>query len=114
MFPSIPTGLDAPLNGLKPLELTNTNKNQAEAPVEKAKPSDSFGNIINLVSRGINSVNERQINAENSIEDLVTGNGNNLHDVVVAIQEANISFQFAVKARNKMVEAYQEVMRMQI
>jgi len=45
---------------------------------------------------------------------LATGEINDLHQVMIAAEKANISLQFVIQVRNKAVEAYQEVMRMQV
>lgn len=114
MFPSLCVkGIDSSLEGIK-LLTPGVNKNNAEAGDTNIKTSSSFGEVVDLVTEGLNKVNHIQKNAEGAVEDLVTGKANNLHEVVIAIQEANIAFQFAVKTRNKIVEAYQEVMRMQV
>jgi len=67
-----------------------------------------------MVSKGVSKVNEIQNDAKQAVEGLATGESTNLHDVVLATQQASLAFQFAMTTRNKVVEAYQEVMRMPV
>lgn len=58
--------------------------------------------------------NELQLNADNAMEDFVTGESENLHELMIGVEEAKIALQFTVEVRNRIMEAYQELMRMQI
>jgi len=63
----------------------------------------------------LDGVNAQQAQAGAMAKDYELGNGNlGLHDVVIAMQKANISFQGTVQVRNKVVAAYNEIMNMQI
>jgi flagellar hook-basal body complex protein FliE len=52
--------------------------------------------------------------AEDKQRQLLVGETDNLHDVMIAMEKASLSFQLTLAVRNKVIEAYQEVMRMQI
>ena len=45
---------------------------------------------------------------------LFTGETNNLHQAMISMQEASVAFSLMVEVRNKLVESYQEIMRMQV
>lgn len=62
----------------------------------------------------LNKVNELQLNSDAYKKLLITGEVDNLHDVTIAAEKANISLQLTLGIRNKVVEAYREIMRMQI
>lgn len=62
----------------------------------------------------LNEVNELQIISDEYKNLLVTGDVDNLHDVTIAAEKANVSLQLTLGIRNKVVEAYKEIMRMQI
>jgi flagellar hook-basal body complex protein FliE len=82
--------------------------------VGKTRPSaalDSFGQIL---GDAITSLNQKDANANNAIVRLAAGEDIELHQVMMAMQEADISMQMALQVRNKIVDAYQEVMRMQV
>ena len=68
----------------------------------------SFGDFL---SEKIGQVNELQQNADQAIEDLATGKEQDLTKVVGAVEKANLAFQMMVQIRNRLVEAYQEMMR---
>ena len=55
-----------------------------------------------------------QAQADGKIRNMVTGDSRELHEVMMAVEKANISFQFLTQVRNKAVEAYQEIMKMQV
>jgi flagellar hook-basal body complex protein FliE len=62
----------------------------------------------------IEEVNDLQIEADQSIDDLVTGRSDDIHATMIALQKADISFRLLMSVRNKLMDAYDEVMRMQI
>ena len=62
----------------------------------------------------INDVNELQMDAGKSVEKLLTGEIKDVHDVMVAVEKANTSFELMMEIRNKMLDAYREIMRMQV
>lgn len=72
---------------------------------------DSFANSLGNMVR---EVNGKQNDAAFALRDLVSGNGVSLHQAMISTQEANLSFQLMVEVRNKLLESYQELMRMQI
>jgi len=62
----------------------------------------------------IKDVNHMQNHADKSIEKMVAGEITDVHQVMVAVEEANTAFSLMMELRNKMLDAYQEVMRMQV
>jgi flagellar hook-basal body complex protein FliE len=73
--------------------------------------STSFGGALgNLVEE----VNAKQEAANQSVNDMISGQNVSLHQTVLAMEEAGVSFQLMVEVRNKLLESYQELMRMQI
>jgi len=104
--------VSAPAGGFEKIPLMEIKG--TESRVLDSKSSDSFRGVVDLISKGVNSVNNMQIDAKNAVNKLVSGEGTNIHEVVLATQQASLAFQFAVNVRNKAVEAYQEVLRMQV
>jgi flagellar hook-basal body complex protein FliE len=72
---------------------------------------ESFGSML---GRMVEEVNTRQNAASDAIQSLQSGGNVSLHQAVIAMEEASISFQLMVEVRNKLLESYQEIMRMQI
>jgi flagellar hook-basal body complex protein FliE len=72
------------------------------------------GGFEKLVSGLVNEVSAKQAAAGESVNSLLSGQNTSLHQTMIAMEEASISFQLMVEVRNKMLESYQELMRMQV
>ncbi len=68
----------------------------------------------NLLEESLDKVNQLQREKEEYKNLLITGEVDNLHDITIATEKANIALQLTLSIRNKIVEAYKEIMRMQI
>lgn len=81
--------------------------------VEKSKPEngESFADTL---KNTINQLNDIQINKENALTDIATGQVKNLHQAAMAIDKAEISMKLALEIRNKAVQAYKELMKTQV
>jgi flagellar hook-basal body complex protein FliE len=75
------------------------------------KNGTGFGDIL---KDAISTANELQKQSDQEIQKLMTGESQDLHTTVIAMQKADLSFQMMMQVRNKIVQAYQEIMRMQI
>lgn len=82
--------------------------------VSGAKSTSAAEGAGKFFSELVSKVNDMQIQSDQAIQGLATGENKNLHEVMISMEKASISFQFLSQVRNKAVEAYQEVMRMQI
>lgn len=71
----------------------------------------SFGDTL---KEKLNEVNNQQITAEKATESFIKGEDIGIHQVMLATEEAKLSLQLAVQVRNKLVEAYQEINRLQL
>ena len=67
-----------------------------------------------LLVNALEEVNKDQLYAEEMDQKFMMGEVNNIHDVMIASQKAEISLSFAVEVRNKVLEAYKEIMRIQM
>ena len=74
----------------------------------------SEGSFGSLLGRMVQDVNAKQLAAGQSVQGLMDGQAVSLHQTVIAMEEASVSFQLMVEVRNKLLESYQELMRMQI
>ncbi len=75
------------------------------------RASGSFGELL---GKAVDDLDRLQSSADDAVNRLALGEPIDLHSVSIAVQEAEIGFQLALQVRNKLVEAYQEVMRMQV
>lgn len=78
-------------------------------PVGKA--SGEFGKLLDTM---LDKVNTMQQNGEQAITQLQSGDASHLHEVMIAVEQADISLRMLVQMRNKALTAYEEIMRMQI
>lgn len=62
----------------------------------------------------LKDVNDLQHEAGRSVEKLMTGEIKDVHDVMVAVEKASTSFELMMELRNKMIDAYHEILRMQV
>jgi flagellar hook-basal body complex protein FliE len=88
----------------------NTN----EVKTSSATPFEAQKSFASVLKQSIEKVNEAQLNSDKMTEKLARGENVDLHQVMIASQKASISLQATMEIRNKVVEAYQEVMRMQV
>ena len=72
------------------------------------------GEFRELLTSAVASVEQARIDAGSAIGGLVSGEAEELHRVALAVQRAELSFDLFLQVRNKVVQAYQEVMRMQV
>ncbi len=77
-------------------------------------PASSAGDSGNFFEELVSKVSDLQGQADSKIKSMVTGESRELHEVMVAVEKANISFQFLTQVRNKALEAYQEIMKMPV
>ena len=67
-----------------------------------------------VLSKAVMDLNVTQINANDAIKGLATGGSENLHDVIIAMEKAEMTLQYAIQVRNKVLDAYQSVIQMQV
>jgi flagellar hook-basal body complex protein FliE len=72
------------------------------------------GGFADALGRALVQVNDLQVRAQSAAAALASGQAVSTADTVVAVEKANIAFQFALQIRNKLLESYQDVMRMQV
>ena len=95
------------INGIQ-IEMPKINMPE---PAESIKPKGA--NFANVISEAINEVNNQVVESDNMIENLLTGKSRNVHETMVAVEKADISMKLMMSIRNKALEAYNTVMRMQ-
>ena len=71
----------------------------------------TFGETMKTFAEDVNTL---QNDSGKSIERFLTGEIEDVHDVMIAVEKASVSFELMMEIRNKMIEAYHEVMRMQV
>lgn len=85
-----------------------------EGKKERVTPFEAQQSFSKMLKESIEKVNESQIQSDKMTEKLVLGENVDLHEVMIASQKASIALQATIEVRNKVIEAYQEIMRMQV
>jgi flagellar hook-basal body complex protein FliE len=93
------------INGQQPLPISIPDSS-AVSQTEK-----SFSEYLDSL---LNQVNNAQAAGDTAIAKLNTGQAKNMHEVMIAVEEADISLRMLVQMRNKALQAYDDIMRMQI
>ena len=85
-------------------------------PSESAKANNSGSDVSfgDMLKDAVRTVDRLHHEADTAITDLTTGRETDIHRTMVAMEKADISFQLAMQVRNKLVTAYEEIMRMQV
>ena len=67
-----------------------------------------------LINKQVNELSQAESANDENIKALITGDVENIHDVLIKTEEARLQLELAMQVRNKVVESYQEIMRMQV
>ena len=111
------------MDGISSLALSQMPRTGETAPLEVVRPSldsgavngaaDSHGSFADALGHAVQAIDAQQIEADQQSAQLALGGGN-LHETAIALEKADVAMKLAVKVRNKIVDAYQDVMRMSI
>ena len=104
-------------NGIEQMlsALRTTAAQAAGKPAADNTPAAGGADFAQILQSSIDKVNQTQQGANQMAEKLAAGDtSQNLHEVMIALQTASVSFQEMVQVRNKLVSAYQDIMNMQV
>jgi flagellar hook-basal body complex protein FliE len=100
-----------PVNGNFFPPLIEGVKSSPENQKTPGVPKENFGEVLKTA---IDDIDKLQKSADQAIVKLEKDNSGSLHEAVIALEKADISFRAMMQVRNKIIEAYQEIMRMQV
>jgi flagellar hook-basal body complex protein FliE len=89
----------------------NTNSIGAS---QKARSKESDIDFADTIKDFLDAVNKDQKESSQSVEDVIMGKSETLADAMTKLEEANLSFQLMLEIKNKLVDAYNELNRMQV
>jgi flagellar hook-basal body complex protein FliE len=92
----------------------NPKLQMPELRLPKSQEGEKGAGFGEILKDAISTVNSLQKQSDQEIQKLMTGESQDLHTTVIAMQKADLSFQMMMQVRNKIVQAYQEIMRMQV
>ncbi len=97
---------------------SNLKALQGAFPAGKIELREDTGangpSFADTLSSSLNKVNDLQKEADEAIRDFVSGETRNIAETMIAVNKADLAFRLTMQVRNKIVEAYQEVLRTQI
>ncbi len=86
----------------------------AQSSMTAPKAENNQADFGAWLTKEIGSVNQLVTQADTQVRHLAAGDAANLHQVMLSLEKAKLSFDVVVQVRNKLLDAYQEIMRMQI
>jgi flagellar hook-basal body complex protein FliE len=93
-------------------ELRATKEMQAEGMQTASLPEGkTFSDVLR---KSVETVNQDQVQANTAIDELVAGRTKNIHETMLTIERADTSLKMMMQVRNKILDAYREIMRMQV
>jgi flagellar hook-basal body complex protein FliE len=93
-------------------ELKATKEMQAQGMETPALPEGkTFSDVLR---KSVETVNLDQVQANQAIDELVAGRSKNIHETMLTIERADTSLKMMMQVRNKILDAYREIMRMQV
>ena len=98
-------------------QITETQKSMENFGAAKAggtQAADKAPSFGDMLSNLVSSVDKTSKTAQANTQDLLTGKSQNIHQAMLSMQEASVAFNMMTEVRNKLVSAFQELMRMQI
>lgn len=81
---------------------------------DKLDKKDSGTKFSDILQNALDDANKLKIESDKLTEDYILGKNDNLHEVMISAQKAEVSIMFVTEVRNRLMDAYQEFMRMQI
>ena len=95
-------------SGMMKEAVSNSNK------IDKKNDQNMFGTMFQTALDNINTTNQYLSDAENAEIAFALGEVDNTHDLTIALQKASTALQYTIAVRDKFLEAYKEIMNMQI
>lgn len=96
------------------LALTTPAVKYAESGKNIEKSSDAIDSFGDVFNKALNQVNDLQVQAQDTSNKFAAGEIEDIHQVMIASEKADLALQFTIQVRNKLLDAYHEIMRMQV
>lgn len=96
---------------LNPAGSKNIGRGVLATIQNQEKVTKPFGETL---AASLQKVNNLQLEADRAVEDLVAGKTKSIHEAMIALNKADITFRLTMQIRNKIVESYKEIVRMPV
>jgi flagellar hook-basal body complex protein FliE len=80
----------------------------------KDDPAPDAGKFGNFLQSAFNKVNELQLEGDEAVRQMVSGENTDIHNTMITLQKAEVSFELMMQVRNKIVAAYDQIKNMQM
>jgi flagellar hook-basal body complex protein FliE len=115
LTPNTPTMPGAPVSegfsSLMPSSPSSTPGIDATAALDSGDGPTTWGHMVQQM---VMNVNDQQANAAAKVNDVLRGGPTPVQDAIISGEQASLSFEFLAQVRNKITDAYQQVMQMQV
>lgn len=84
---------------------------------QEQKSSSTTGSgttFSELLTKMVEETNQQQVEADHAVKELVAGRNKNIHETMLTLERADTSLKMMMQVRNKVLDAYREIMRMQV
>lgn len=96
------------------MRINNINTSQLDTTITEKASGPSGSSFADAMKKAVSDVNDLQSSADTTANKIASGEPVEIHQAVIDMQKAVNAFQLTVQVRNKIIEAYQEIMRMQV
>lgn len=100
--------------GIRDQQRITGNSRESNQSVGETGSSSGGVSFADTLNQAIGQVNNLQKTADKASQDLATGRTDNVADVMIASEKADIALRLMMQVRNKIIDAYQEIMKMQV
>ena len=94
--------------------LKEISNSKVSVPTTSAGGAEGHKSFADTLKDAVQNVNTTMQEADFKAQEIATGKNHNIPEVMIAAEKADISLKLMVQVRNKIIEAYQEIMKMQV
>jgi flagellar hook-basal body complex protein FliE len=102
-------GLQAMSNSINGMPPVDPGLYQREV---RGPATTDHSNFLDTLNKTLDQAQKVQGEADQKVSDLVNGRGEDVHNAMIAVEKADLSFQLVMQVRNKIIQAYQEISQM--
>lgn len=100
---------------MKEITIQENIKTLFPAPLDVNQPKEGQGeSFVDTLKDAIGDVNNLCQEADRAVQELATGKDKDIHNTMIALEKAEVSFQLMMQVRNKIISAYETIMRMSV
>lgn len=108
------------MSAVAPIASVTADQLSAALPADEVAPQvarqagGAAGQFGELVTQGLASINQQLLASQVDLQQMATGEVQNLHQVMIRLEESRVAFQLMMQVRGRLLEAYQDIMKMQV